>query len=184
MTGVTAAEQVVARPPKPPRVLRWLVLMLVTWLVTGVYAVIALEWAIWSGALGLGTVAVERTARVELETGDRFGLTTAHEDGFVTCEVIPDSGQARSLFTYAPHTTSLRSARLPDPERAWFSGGAEVRCTHPAVVLLPERYSETGIHAMGWLFGASGVLFLVVVVQLSRRVTYSNRRTAQLHGRS
>ncbi|WP_232284008.1 hypothetical protein [Saccharomonospora glauca] len=158
---------------KPPRVLRWVLLLLLVWVITLGYFLVSSEFLIWSRVFGKDEVTADPVARVELEQGQPFGLA-ARNDEHVECQVVPDSGEVREFVPDRP-TYSRRSSRLPAPEPAWFSGSAEVRCTGPTTVLLPERYDRTNLYVLGGLLGASGLLIVVVVVQITRRVRFANR---------
>ncbi|GAA0515414.1 hypothetical protein GCM10011581_49290 [Saccharopolyspora subtropica] len=169
-----------AAKARPPRVLRWILLLLVTWLVTSVYFVTSTEVTIWYRTFGGGQVAVEPTARVELEAGQPFGLAT-FQDEIVTCDVIPEAGEPRS-FRASDESDwgGFRSnPRLPAERRAWFTGPAEIRCSHAAVFLPPERYDRTGMNVLMGLMAASSALIVVVLVQIARRVRFNNRRYAR-----
>jgi hypothetical protein len=162
---------------KPPRVLRWIVLCLLFWIATAVFFFVSAEVTIASRLLGSDQVAVEPTARVELEQGQLFGFA-ADRDEFVTCEVIPEAGEARSFVADRP-TASRRSARLPAAEQAWFTGPAEVRCTASASFIPPERYEKTSVKVLTGLMAASSFLILVVIVQIARRVRFNNKLYAR-----
>ncbi|MEV0696629.1 hypothetical protein AB0I53_01720 [Saccharopolyspora sp. NPDC050389] len=162
---------------KPPRVLRWIIVLLLLWLVTGGYFLVSTGAAIWAGGTGKGAATASPVAHVELEQGQPFGLA-AHRDEYVRCQVIPESGEAREFIPDRP-ANSVRSSRLPRPEPAWFSGAAEVRCTGPTSVLLPERYDKTGLNVLMGLMTASSLMIVVVLAQIARRVRFSNR----LHAR-
>ncbi|QIZ33844.1 hypothetical protein [Saccharopolyspora sp. ASAGF58] len=163
---------------KPPRVLRWIIVLVLLWLVTGGYFLVSAEVTIGSRAFGAGEATADPVAHVELERGQPFGLA-AQRDEYVKCQVIPQAGEARELIPDRP-ASSLRSSRLPGPEPAWFAGPAEVRCTGPTTVLLPERYDRTGLNVLLGLIAAASLMIVVVLVQLARRVRFSNRRHA--HG--
>ncbi|MGW5647144.1 hypothetical protein ACWEV3_41250 [Saccharopolyspora sp. NPDC003752] len=157
--------------------LRWIVVLVLVWLVTGGYFLVSTSAAIWSGTVGQGEATADPVARVELDRGQPFGLA-AHRDEYVKCQVVPEAGEAREFVPDRP-ANSLRSARLPGPEQAWFSGAAEVRCTGPTSVVLPERYDKTGQYVLMGLMAASSLMIVVVLVQIARRVRFGNR----LHAR-
>ncbi|MGI8307286.1 hypothetical protein [Saccharopolyspora hattusasensis] len=157
--------------------LRWIIVLLLVWLVTAGYFLVSSEFAIWSRVFGGGEATADPVARVELEQGQPFGLA-AQRDEHVNCQVIPRAGEVREFIPDRP-ANSLRSSRLPGPEPAWFSGPAEVSCTGPTTVLLPERYEKTGLNAMYVLMSASSLVIVVVLVQIARRVRFSN----SLHAR-
>ncbi|MER6988235.1 hypothetical protein ABT337_01830 [Saccharopolyspora hirsuta] len=168
-----AANGAVAQK-KPPRVLRWIIVLVLVWLVTAGYFLVSTEAAIWSRVFGNGEATADPVAQVELEQGQPFGLA-AQRDEYVKCQVLPESGEAREFVPDRP-ANSLRSSRLPAPEPAWFSGPAEVRCTGPTTVLLPDRYDKTGLNVLYVLMSASSLMIVVVLVQIARRVRFSNRQ--------
>lgn len=167
---VSAANDA-AKQKKPPRVLRWIVALVLLWVITLGYYVIASEILFWSRLFGKGEVAADPVVQVELERGQPFGLGGPIGE-YTTCQVVPENSEARELVAASSSSSSRRSSRLPRPEPAWFSGRAEIRCTGPTTVLLPERYDETETYVMSGLLGASGLMVLVVVVQLTRRVRF------------
>ncbi|PKW19070.1 hypothetical protein [Saccharopolyspora spinosa] len=167
-----------AAQKKPPRVLRWIIVLLLIWLVTGGYFLVSTEVTIWSRTFGSGEATADPVAHVELDQGQPFGLA-AQRDEYVKCQVIPRAGEAREFIPDRP-ANSLRSSRLPGPEPAWFSGPAEVRCTGPATVLLPERYDKTGLNVLYALMTASSLMIVVVLGQIARRVRFSNRLHARV----
>ncbi|GAA4618409.1 hypothetical protein GCM10023108_39160 [Saccharopolyspora hordei] len=122
---------------------------------------------------GRGEATADPVAQVELEQGQPFGLA-AQRDEHVKCQVVPEHGQTREFVPDRP-AHSLRSSRLPGPEPAWFSGPAEVRCTGPTTVLLPDRYDKSGLTVLYVLMTASSLMIVVVLVQIARRVRFSNR---------
>lgn len=157
---------------KPPRVLRWIIVLLLVWLVTAGYFLVSTEMTIWSRVFGGDEATANPVAQVELEQGQPFGLA-AHRDEHVKCQVTPESGEPREFVPDRP-ANSVRSSRLPAPEPAWFSGRAEVSCTGPTTVLLPDRYDKTGLNVLFGLMTASSLLIVVVFVQIVRRVRFSS----------
>ncbi|WP_312864057.1 hypothetical protein [Saccharopolyspora phatthalungensis] len=153
--------------------LRWIIVLLLVWAGTAIYFLVSTEVTIAGRIFGKGEATAEPTARVELERGQPFGLA-AHRDEYAKCEVIPEAGEARVLIPDRP-ANSLRSTRLPEPVPAWFSGAAEVHCAGPATVLLPERYEKTGLNVLMGLMTASGLMIVVVLVQIGRRVRVNTR---------
>ncbi|WP_190822862.1 hypothetical protein [Saccharopolyspora pogona] len=162
---------------KPPRVLRWIIVLVLLWLVTGGYFLVSTEVTIWSRTFGSGEATADPVAHVELERGQPFGLA-AQRDEYVKCQVIPQAGEPREFIPDRP-ANSLRSSRLPGPEPAWFSGPAEARCTGPTTVLLPERYDTTGLNVLLGLIAAASLMIVVVFVQFARRARFNNRLYAR-----
>lgn len=158
---------------KAPRVLRWIIVALLLWLVTGGYFLVSAEVTIWSRTFGSGEATADPVAHVELNQGQPFGLA-AQRDEYVKCQVIPQAGEAREFIPGRP-ANSLRSSRLPGPQPAWFSGPAVLRCTGRTTVLLPERYDKTGRNVLYALITASSLVIVWSSVQIARRVRFSNR---------
>lgn len=156
-------------PRRQPRVVRWLLLCLLSWMATFVVFLVSTEGAIAAHLLGGNGVSITHTARVQLTSGEPFGLVSGH-DSPVHCHVAPESATPRTLVaSSSSNSFRLHNPRPPRTEYSWFTGGAEVRCSAPTTYLPPERYDNTAERVTTALATLSGALLIVVAAQGVRR---------------
>lgn len=168
------ARSEMSRPPKKqPRIVRWLLLCLLSWMATFVMFLVTTEGAITSHLLGGNTIAITRPAQVELSQGEPFGLVSEHSSN-VHCRVSPDIGETRTLRASAPSNSfRLHNPTPPRTEYAWFTGRAGVQCNAPTMYLPPERFDHTADQVATVMLAVSSLLVLIVAVQGVRRFRHS-----------
>lgn len=155
---------------KSPRIVRWVLLCLLSWTATFAVFLISTEAAIAAHLLGSNTIAVTNTTRVELRHGEPFGLVSNRRPP-VHCHIAPDTGMPRSLVADIPSNAfRLQNPSPPHTADAWFTGNADIRCNGPVAYLPPQRYDDTVQHVVLGLCGLSTLLLLIVVVQSLRRL--------------
>ncbi|MHA6800477.1 hypothetical protein ACVGV2_14075 [Bounagaea algeriensis] len=161
---------------RTPRLARWVLLCLLSWMATFVVFLVSTEGAIASHLLGSNSIAITHTARVELRHGEPFGLVSDREPP-VHCHIAPDRGMPRSLRAgTAPNSFSLHNPAPQRTDYAWFDGGADIRCTAPTTYLPPERYDDTAQRVLLALSATSSLLLVVVLVQGVRRMRTTSVR--------